>query len=130
MVESFESQAGIYGEIGALWSAEEAWGPGCLLPRVKLRTSSIERPAEDEGQLAFLVQSIASASRRERLAWVALAGQPDRSALPEPPAMDGERAARIARDHLDGTTRLRMAIQKLRDKLRRVRSARTRNTGR
>ena len=44
--------------------------------------------------------------------------------------MDGERAVRIARDHLDGTTLTRMAIQKLRDKLMRALSARTRNTGR
>jgi len=131
LVEAFEPQAGIYGEIAALWRAEERWGRGCLLPRPALRTSAADVPAYDPGQLAFLVQAVSSPTRRERLALLALAPAttlppPDGSPPPTRPMSD-ERARRIASEYLNGMTLLRMAAVKLRRKL--ARGARRRPLG-
>lgn len=122
LVEAFAAQAGAYGEIGALWDAEERFGRGCLLPRPKLVTSDLEITAKDAGQLAHLVQAVASPARRERLALLALegaaAGVGEGGRPARPPVMDLARAKRIAEDHLDGSTLVRIALDKLRRKLR------------
>ena len=120
-VEIFDAQAGLYGEIGALWKAEDRWGRGCLLPQPHLRTSSIDESPRDQGQLAFLVQAIASSSRKERLSLLAL----EQSATLKGATinygprvgMDAERASRIAHEYLNGSTLARMALRKFGRKL-------------
>jgi len=120
-VEVFDAQAGLYGEIGALWRAEETFGRGCLLPRAKLHLSSVDECPRNDGQLAFLVQSTASTARRERLSLLALE-QSSRSTSTASDThrsmpMDAEHAANIAHGYLDGTTLGRMALRKLARKL-------------
>lgn len=117
LVELFEPQAGVYGELGVLWQAEARWGRGCLLPVPKLVQSAAEPEAREPGQLAYLIQAVAPRALRERLSLLALSHDAGRLPQPAPPAMDASRAAAIARSQLDGTTLLRLALQKLRRKL-------------
>lgn len=126
LIEVFEAQAGIYGEIGALWRAEEERGRGCLLARALLQASPIEAPAADAGQLAFLVQAVASPMRRERLALMTLDPTFGKASLGTDieaarsrrlNGVDFDQARRVALTHLDGTTLARLAGQKLRRKV-------------
>ena len=121
LLEVFEAQAGAYGEIGALWQAEERWGKGCLLAKPKLQLSSVDESPRHDGQLAFLVQSIASRRRRERLSLYALSHGPTgsgaTSASSRRPGMDAARAGQIAQEYLDGKTLLRLSLKKLARKL-------------
>ncbi|MCR9095252.1 MAG: glycosyltransferase family 4 protein [bacterium] len=117
LVELFDSQAGHYGEVGVLWRAQVDYGRGSLLAQARLTASSAEEEIREPGQLAFLVQAAAPGAIRERLSLLALSEDGERPAAVPAPALDEARARRIASDHLNGTTLLRMAWTKLRRKL-------------
>lgn len=118
LVEVFDSQAGYYGEIGVLWQAEAEYGRGALLPEAKLMASGVEEAPRDPGQLAYLVQAVAPSAHRERLSLLALSVDDESppELAPSPP-IDPARAEGIARDYLNGTTLLRMAVKKFCRKL-------------
>ena len=78
----------------------------------------VEEAPREPGQLAYLVQAVAPSALRERLSLLALSAD-DESPVelaPSPP-IDPARAEGIARDYLNGTTLLRMAVKKFRRKL-------------
>jgi len=117
LVEVFDSQAGDYGEIGVLWQAQVEYGRGSLLAEARLTASSAEEERRDPGQLAYLVQTVAPDGIRERLSLFALSADEARPSPIAPPAIDEARARVIARDQLNGSTLLRIAVSKLRRKL-------------
>lgn len=138
LLDFLDPRYGAYGEIAAVWAAEDRVGPGAILPEVLLTTGEGGAGPERPEQLAFLVTSLGTPRRFARLARYGVVRATERADAtrdaagerppPAPIDVSPERVAELAWRHVNGTTLARMALRKLVAKARRaVRQGRERD---
>src|SRR5690606_30778896 len=126
LLDFLDPRYGAYGEIAAVWAAEDRVGPGAILPEVLLTTGEGGTGPERPERRAFRVSPLATPRRFARLARYGVVRATERADAagerppPAPIDVSPERVAELAWRHVNGTTLARMALRKLVAKARRA----------